>query len=140
MVYVFFTLNKSHYIEIDQEKNAVIIHKTFKSVEINLDIIEEIELVETKRAYLLSIATKGDTADFSLSGSLSFEEPPFVPFLRRLKEIKPVLKLGPFCEAALHGASKFDPWSSKMYFAYWTYIVTMVLYYLFLLVFINILK
>ena len=140
MIYVFLSLIKSHYIEIDQEKNAIIIHKTFKSIEINLDIIEELEIVETKRAYLLSVATKGHTADFSLSGSLSFEEPPLVPFLRKLKDVKPVMKLGPFCEAALHGSSKFDPWSSKMYYAYWTYIIVMVMYYLSLLLFINILK
>jgi len=140
MIFVFLSLSKSYYIEIDKEKNAIVIHKTFKSIEINLDIIQELEIVETKKAYLLSVATKGHTADFSLSGSLSFEEPPLVPFLRNLKEAKPILKLGPFCEATLHGSSKFDPWSSKMYYAYWTYIVVMVAYYLFLLLFINILK
>jgi len=140
MIFVFLSLSKSHYIEIDQEKNAIVIHKTFKSIEVNLDIIEELEIVETKRSYLLSVATKGHTADFSLSGSLSFEEPPLVPFLRKLREVKPVLKLGPFCEATLHGSSKFDPWSSKMYYAYWTHIIVMVTYFLSLLLFINILK
>ena len=34
MIYVFLSLTKSHYIEIDQEKSAIVIHKTFKSVEI----------------------------------------------------------------------------------------------------------
>lgn len=140
MTYIFISLSRSHYIEIDQEKNALIIHKTLKSVEINLDIIQEIELEETKRSYLLTIATNNKTSDYSLSGSLSFEEPPFIPFLEKLKEIKPIIKLGPFSEATLHGSSKFNPWSPKMYYAYWTYIVVMVLYYLSILLFINILK
>ena len=140
MVYVFISLSQGYYIQIDEEKRAVIIHKTFKSIEINLDIIDELEIIESKKAYLLSIATKNTTTDFSLSGSLSFEEPPLIPFLEKLRTLKPALKLGPFCEASLHGASKFNPWSSKMYYSYWTYIIVMIAYYLFLLLFINILK
>jgi|GEM_PF-6259351 len=140
MIFVFLSLSKSHYIAADQEKRAIIIHKTFKSIEISLDIVDELEIIETNKAYMLSVATKSHTTDFSLSGSLSFEEPPLVPFLEKLRLIKPTLKLGPFCEASLHGASKFNPWSSKMYYAYWTYIITMVLYYLCLLLFVNILK
>lgn len=140
MAFVFISLSKSHFIQIDEEKNAIIVHRTFKSMEINLDIIQEIELEETKRSYLLTIATKNKTADFSLSGSLSFEEPPFIPFLEKLKEIKPIIKLGPYCEATLHGSTKFNPWSPKMYYTYWTYIGILVVYYLSILLFINILK
>lgn len=140
MAFVFISLSKSHFIQIDEEKNAIIVHRTFKSMEINLDIIQEIELEETKRSYLLTIATKNKTADFSLSGSLSFEEPPFIPFLEKLKEIKPIIKLGPYCEATLHSSTKFNPWSPKMYYTYWTYIGILVVYYLSILLFINILK
>ncbi len=140
MIFVFISLSKSHYIELDQAKNAIIVHRTFKSIEINLDIIQEIELEETKRSYLLTITTNDQTNNYSLSGSLSFEEPAFIPFLEKLKEFKPIIKLGPFSEAVLHGSNKFNPWSSKMYYAYWTYIIILVVYYLSLLLFINILK
>ncbi len=142
MIYVFFSLSKSHYIEINEEKNALIINKTFKSIEISLDNISNIELSETKRAYLLSVTTKHDDSvrDYSLSGSLSFEEPPFIPFLRKLRELKPIISYGQYCEDTLRGSSDFNPWSKKMYFAYWTYIILLVAYYLLILVFINILK
>ncbi len=140
MVFVFYSLSRGHYIELIEDKNSLVIHRTFKSVEIGLDIIDEIELVDTKRAYLLSITTKDNTKDYSLSGSLSFEEPPFMPFLRKVQALKPHVKFGPFCQATVHGSSNFNPWSSKMYFAYWTYIIVMVLYYLGLLLTINILK
>lgn len=142
MIYVFFSLSKSHYIELDEEKNALIIHKTFKSIEIALDIISGIELSETKRSYLLSIGTKQDETmrNYSLSGSLSFEEPPFVPFLRKLRDIKPIIQYGTYCEETLKGSSDFNPWSKKMYFSYWTYITLLVAYYLSILIFINILK
>jgi hypothetical protein len=142
MIYVFFSLSKSHYIELDEEKNALIIHKTFKSIEIALDIISGIELSETKRSYLLSIGTKQDETmrNYSLSGSLSFEEPPFVPFLRKLRDIKPIIQYGEYCESTLKGSSDFNPWSKKMYFSYWTYITLLVAYYLSILIFINILK
>jgi len=142
MIYVFYSLSKSHYIEIDEEKNSLLIHKTFKSIEINLDIIAGIELVEVKRAYLLSITTKqdDDTRKFSLSGSLSFEEPPFVPFLRKLRELKPIIKYGQYCEDTIRGSSDFNPWSKKMYYSYWTYIIILVAYYLSILIFLNILK
>ena len=140
MAFVFYSLSRSHYIELLEDKNSLVIHRTFKSVEIGLDVIDEIELIETKRAYLLSVTTKDKTKDYSLSGSLSFEEPPFMPFLRKMQELKPHVKFGPFCQAALHGSSSFNPWSSKMYFAYWTYIIVMVMYYLGLLLSLNILK
>ncbi|MFC1755824.1 hypothetical protein ACFLZK_00310 [Patescibacteria group bacterium] len=142
MIYVFVSLSKSHYIEINEEKNSLIIHKTFKSIEISFDIISLIDLAETKRSYLLSIGTKQDDSvrNYSLSGSLSFEEPPFVPFLRKLRELKPIIQYGPYCEETLRGSSDFNPWSKKMYFSYWTYITLLIAYYLSLLIFINILK
>lgn len=142
MIYVFYALSKSHYIEISEEKNSIVIHKTFKSIEIGLDIISNIELVETKRSYLLSIGIKQDenVKNYSLSGSLSFEEPPFVPFLRKLRELKPIIKYGQYCEDILRGSSDFNPWSKKMYFSYWTYIILLVTYYLSILIFLNILK
>jgi len=142
MVYIFYSLSQSNYIEVDEENNKLIIHKTFKTIEISLDIVSNIEVHEEKRAYILEISTKQEQGarNYSLSGSLSFEEPPVVPFLRKLKEIKPIINYGEYASSILKGSSDFNPWSKKMYFSYWTYIILLISYYLLILIFINILK
>lgn len=142
MIYVFYSLSQSHYIIIDEEKNQLVIHKTFKTIEIGLDIISNVELEEVKRAYILHITTKQDdnTRSYSLSGSLSFEEPPVAPFLRQLKKLKPIINYGKNADAILRGSSDFNPWSKKMYYSYWIYISLLISYYLLILIFINILK
>ena len=142
MIYVFYSLSQNNYIEIDEEKNMLMIHKSFKTIDMSLDIISNIEIYQQKRAYILEITTKQEekTRNYSLSGSLSFEEPPVVPFLRKLKELKPIINYGEYADSILKGSSDFNPWSKKMYFSYWIYISLLISYYLLILIFINILK
>jgi Ca2+/Na+ antiporter len=142
MIYVFYSLSQNNFIEIDEEENMLMIHKNFKTIEMSLDIISNIEIYEQKRAYILEITTKQEegTRNYSLSGSLSFEEPPVVPFLRKIKELKPIVNYGEYATSILKGSSNFNPWSKKMYLSYWTYISLLIAYYLLILVFINILK
>jgi hypothetical protein len=140
MVVIFLLLSQSYYLEIHQEENKLYIHKGFKKREIDINQVSAIDLVEKKRSFILTISTKEKVKQFSLSGSLSFEEPPFVPFLRKMEELRPVINLGEYCRQVLQGDSSFNPWSSKMYFAYWTYIIVMIAYYLLLLLALLILK
>ncbi len=140
MLFAFITLSQRHYIQLLEGEGVLIIHRTFKKIMLDINQISKIDLFETKRSYILSIGTKDKTKDYSLSGSLSFEEPPFVPFLRQIETLKPTIELGDYCRQILHGDANFNPWSPKMYYAYWTYIVVVVVYYLALLVALNILK
>ena len=140
MVAIFLLLSQSYYLEIHEDDGKLYIHMGLKKHEVEINQISSIELKETKRSFILSVSTKDKIKKFSLSGSLSFEEPPFVPFLREMQELKSVINLGEYCQQVLHGDSSFNPWSSKMYFAYWTYITVMVAYYLLLLLALYILK
>ena len=140
MATFFISLSNKHFIELDEEANKVTIHKLFSFIEIAVEKISVIDLVETKRAYILSISTEEATKDFSLSGSLSFEEPPLLPFIRKLHKIKPTIGFGDYCIGILHGEANFNPWSSKMYYTYWTYMGILIGYYLFLLLFLQIVK
>lgn len=142
MIYVFYSLSQNNFIQIDEDNNMLLIHKNFKTIEMSFDIISNIEIFEQKRAYIMEITTKQEenTRNYSLSGSLSFEEPPVVPFLRKVKDLKPIINYGEYADSILKGSSDFNPWSKKMYLSYWTYISLLVSYYLLILVFINILK
>ncbi len=140
LLFSFISLSNKHYIKLDEEKNTVEIHKFFSKHTINITDIKSIELVETKKSYILLIILTDHQREFALSGSLSFEEPPFLPFLRKIHQIKPEVGFGEYCLKVLKGESSFNPWSPKMYYTYWTYIGIMVSYYIFLLLFINIFK
>jgi hypothetical protein len=140
MVLIFLLLSQSYYLQIFEEENKMLVRKGFKKIELDISRIGQIDLAESKRSFILEVLTKEKTKRFSLSGSLSFEEPPFVPFLRKIEQLKPTVVMGDYCQGILHGESAFNPWSSKMYFAYYTYIVMMIAYYLLLLLGILILK
>ena len=140
MLFAFLSLTRRNFIRVNEENGALHINKTFSHKEVSMENLREIELYEMKRAYILTIVTTDKTKNFSLSGSLSFEEPPFAPFLRKVERLKPNIIFGSYCHGILHGESKFNPWSPKMYFAYWTYMLLMIGYFLFSLMFIYILS
>ena len=140
MIFHFYTLSAKHYIELDEENEKVLIFRRYKRTELLIKDINSIELLEKKRSYLLSITANKKTYDCALSGSLSFEEPPVVPFLKKIQQTKNTISLGNYCIAILQGKSTFNPWSSKMYFSYWVYISITIVYYLLLLLFINTFK
>lgn len=140
MVVVFLLLSQSYYLQIFEDEKRLVIKRGFKKFDLDINQIGQLDLTETKRSFVLTMLTREKTKRFSLSGSLSFEEPPFVPFLRKIEQLKPTVVMGDFCHGILHGESNFNPWSSKMYFAYYTYIVVMIAYYLMLLLGLFILK
>ena len=136
----FYTLSVRYYLELDEDNRKIIVHRFLKQFGVEIDKIIFIDIIETNRSYLFTFTANGRERTFALSGSLSFEEPSVLPFLRKIQKIKPNVGLGEYCQGVLHGAAKFNPWSAKMYYTYWTYIGIVIAYYLFLLLFINILK
>lgn len=140
MLITFISLSKKHYIAIDEDKGIVTIQKFLRKIELSVEDINMIDLKELKNSYVLTIHTEKEQQEYNLSGSLSFEEPPFAPFLRRMQKLKPTVRFGDYCINVLQGKSTFNPWSTKMYYTYWSYVLIMVAYYLLLLLFLNLLK
>lgn len=140
MISVFIFTTKGFFIELHEDKKTLEIHKPFSSHEVGLDKVIGMEMIQTKRAYILSLSTQEDTKHYTLTGSLSFEEPLLLPFLRKLHGVHPDINLGESMHGLLHGSSSFDPWSKKMYYAYYTYILTMLGFYIFTLLFVLVFK
>jgi hypothetical protein len=138
MILTYFSLTRRHFIKLDTEKNTLTVHRLLSKKRVQVQDISVIDVVETDKAYILSIEAKGLSRSFSLSGSISFEEPPFVAFLRAIHKMKPDVGLSDICIELLHGTRIFTPWSRKMYVAYWTYIIIMISYYILLLAVVNI--
>ncbi len=139
MLVFFFLLTKRYYIKLDSVDNKLIIKRPFRKVSIPIEEVSLINMYEAPKSYILLIETTNKKKEFNLSGSLSFEEPPFAPFLRKMHELKPTVGFGDFCINILHGNTEFKPWSSKMYMTYWSYIGVMIVYYLLMMLFVNIL-
>jgi hypothetical protein len=140
MLTTFITLTKKYYLLLDEENQELQIHRVRKKKNINVSHITRVELYENKRSFVLTISTDEKTKSFSLSGSLSFEEPLFVPFLKRLEELNDHIFFGEYCSAILHGNASFMPWSPKMYFSYWIYILLLIGFYISTLVFLLVVK
>ncbi|MFC1722355.1 hypothetical protein ACFL0C_01760 [Patescibacteria group bacterium] len=140
MITSFIFMTQKFFMQLHEDQKTVEIHKPFSSHIINLNQVIGMELFQTKRSYILSVTTKEQTKHYTLTGSLSFEEPLLVPFLRKMQAMEPNINLGEFMHNLLHGSSNFDPWSVKMYYAYYSYILSMIGFYIGLLLFIYILR
>lgn len=140
MLTAFITLTRKYYLILDPDKQELQIYRLGKNKIINVSHIKRVELYENKRSFVLSISTDDKTKSFSLSGSLSFEEPLFVPFLKKLEDLNANIFFGEYSSAILHGNASFMPWSPKMYFSYWIYILLLIGFYISTLLFLLFIK
>lgn len=140
ILFVFNSFMSKYYLELDKEKNVIVIHQALKNKEIDINKIKSIEVYQNPREFIFSITDTKYVQNFALSSFWATEEPPIVGFLKDLRDIKPFIQLGENANKLLKGELVFQPWSTKMYMSYYIYFFLMLAMLMLTLIAVNILK